>query len=89
MDHAAVARVADALRPTPTLAQTLNVLKILRSLDHCEVEFLQWNSWERFRDDPYRFLMRADDDTQAAIWAAVEKQAHWQLLPAPPATGEG
>ena len=33
------------------------------------------NAWESFRLDPYRFFIRADDDTAAKIWSVIERRA--------------
>ncbi|MDF2809370.1 MAG: lexA [Microvirga sp.] len=34
------------------------------------------NAWESFRLDPYRFFIRADDDTAAKIWSVIERRAN-------------
>jgi hypothetical protein len=52
-----------------------NALRILISVDHHEVPFLDKASWEKFRDDPFRFMMRANDNMADAVWAVVEKRA--------------
>ena len=31
-------------------------------------------AWERFRDDPYRFLVVADNELQAKIWLALQRR---------------
>ena len=51
-----------------------NNVKILYSLDQHEVPFLQGQYWQRFSSDPVRYLIRADDETADAIWAAVVKR---------------
>jgi hypothetical protein len=33
-----------------------------------------WLAWKHFRDDPYRFFMRADDDTTDKIWRVMKKR---------------
>lgn len=33
------------------------------------------NAWESFRLDPYRFFIRADDDTALKIWSVIERRA--------------
>ena len=56
-----------------TLHQFLNTLRILKSLDHAEVEeFLDWESWLKLQREPLRFLLWADDDTQARLWEVIE-----------------
>jgi len=53
----------------------INRLRILMSLDRHELEpDLTWEQWRRFRTDPFRFLIRADDPTADAIWHAIVKR---------------
>ena len=53
----------------------MNNLKILHSLDQCEVgQDIMRGQWDKFCDDPVRFLMRCDDETADAIWVAMEKR---------------
>ena len=32
--------------------------------------------WHRFRRDPYRWFLRADDATAAMLWGLIEARAH-------------
>lgn len=48
-----------------------NALRILHSIDHDEVSAFDDARWTRFRDDPVRFFLRADDDTQAYLWGII------------------
>lgn len=58
-----------------------NRLRILTGIDRHElvhagaVRADDLNAWESFRLDPYRFFIRADDATAAAIWAVIERRA--------------
>jgi len=54
-----------------TLREFHNGLRVLASIDRHEVPFLSVAHWERFRGDPYRFFIRADDPTADAIWAVI------------------
>lgn len=59
------------------LQQFLNRMKILRSLDRHEVAagaFPETARWMQFQVDPEDYFIRADDPTQAAIWAAIIKR---------------
>lgn len=51
----------------------LNRVKLLISLDQHEVK-MRGGVYEKFSADPFRFLIRCDDPTQAAIWAAIVKR---------------
>lgn len=31
--------------------------------------------WQRFREDPFRFLIRCDDETADKIWSVIERRA--------------
>lgn len=57
-----------------TQRQFLNALRILHSIDQHELPDLAREDWPRFRDDPVRFLLRADDPTSDAIWRAIERR---------------
>jgi hypothetical protein len=53
---------------------SLNRLKSLHGIDHHLLPELTDEQWARFRDDPVRFFLRADDPTQAAIWREIERR---------------
>jgi hypothetical protein len=57
------------------LHQFNNANKVLTSIDHHEVPFLDGPAWQRFSSQPARFLMRADDETAARIWEVVERRS--------------
>jgi len=57
-----------------TSGQFVNNLRILRSIDKFEVKFLTARQWIKFRDDPYLFMMRADDPTIEKLWAVIGKR---------------
>ena len=48
-----------------------NALRILHSIDRDEVSAFDDKRWTQFRDEPVRFFLRADDDTQAYLWGIV------------------
>lgn len=58
-----------------------NALNILRSIDKSElvdagaISEADTKRWERFRDDPAGFLVKADDATGDAIWRIVEARS--------------
>lgn len=61
------------------LARFLNALRILRSIDRWELDEakavtpnLSDKFWVSFRDNPYDFMMRCDDETAAKLWALIE-----------------
>lgn len=55
-------------------AQFRNRLRILRSIDRHEIPGLEIGAWRRFVDDPFEFLIRADDEQAALIWDVVRKR---------------
>ncbi len=64
--------LADEAEHAATRRRFLNALRILHSIDHNEVPFLSAERWASFRDDPFLFLMRADDETTQRIWSIIE-----------------
>lgn len=65
-----------------TFAEFHNSLRILTSidkhelieagvLDHSEPDH---SVWIAFRDDPFRWLIRADDETAAKLWTIIERR---------------
>ena len=64
----------------------VNALKILRSLDEHEVPGLM--SWPAFRDDPYRYFIRASGKDQATIWRALNQRQTDELRVEDQAPGE-
>ena len=70
-----------------TLNEFYNGLRLLRSIDLYELQAQElWRNassyahdedrahWIKFRDNPYEFLMRCDDETADKIWAAMKKR---------------
>lgn len=71
-----------------TVHEFLNVVAILESIDKVpgmprgKQKETDWNRMmslpvsrqQVFRNDPLRFLQRADDATRAAIWTEVERR---------------
>lgn len=53
-------------------AEFHNALRILLNLDRDDLPFLDGRAWQRFRTDPFRFFIRADDPTADRLWAAIE-----------------
>jgi hypothetical protein len=62
----------------------INRIRSLHCLDKYAVPFLTSGEWVQFRDDPIKFLVRANDETADRICAAVEAR---QSTPANPAQG--
>ena len=64
---------------TEERARWRNIWCILRSMDWHELaELNQYDSpdfdYNKFRDEPHRYLLQADDRQAGAIWRAVEKR---------------
>ena len=59
-----------------TQAQFHNALRILTSIDFHEVQDVlpDGAAWQSFRTDPFRFFIRADDETADAIWRVIERR---------------
>lgn len=54
-----------------------NGLRILMGIDRYELEAVGITSvveWEKFRTDPYRYLIRTDDEKAEKIWSIVEQR---------------
>ncbi len=49
-----------------------NALRILRGIDYREVSWMSPAQWVSFRDGPYEFVIRCDDDAYDRIWAVIE-----------------
>lgn len=78
-------------KPESALAEFRNALCILRSIDLSELEavgihsqslknakefgFGPSSNWERFRSDPYTWLLRASDEDAARVWSIIEKRS--------------
>jgi len=55
-----------------TQGQFHNGLRLLNSIDAHELGDPEW--WPRFRDDPYRFFIKADDGQVEIIWNAMKRR---------------
>ncbi len=56
-----------------TLSEFSNALRILHSIDSDEVYLaIPHRAWLAFRDDAVDCFLRADDPTQAKLWAIIE-----------------
>jgi len=57
-----------------------NALRILRSIDQHEMVAAgalcdgDQSGWVRFRDDPYRWFITANDDQARAVWSIIEQR---------------
>ena len=52
-----------------------NALRVLRSIDRDEIDArMTVRDWERFRDGPYEFFIKCDDQTCDAIWTATQRR---------------
>jgi hypothetical protein len=61
-----------------TLAEFVNELRRLHCIDGWYIPELSPERQQRFVDNPVQFLIRADDETQEAIWRAMERdREHW------------
>jgi hypothetical protein len=54
-----------------------NKLRIMLGIDAHEFALagLTMEQWRRFDADPYRFFIRADDRTAAAIWSIIQARS--------------
>lgn len=66
-----------------TLREFHNALRILTSIDRWELEEIgvvkttgaiikRHEQWEAFQRDPYRFFIRADNETAEKLWRLIE-----------------
>lgn len=61
-----------------TLREFHNALRVLLNIDRDELEragiigHADHNAWGTFKRDPYRFLIRADDETAEKLWRLIE-----------------
>jgi len=61
-----------------TLAEFHNALRILAGIDMRELVHAgaisgdDTGGWQSFRDNPWRWFIRAGDDEAAAVWRIVE-----------------
>jgi hypothetical protein len=61
-------------------AEFHNALRILISIDMHELVEVgvikpgDHFAWGAFRDDPFRWFIRADDDKAAKLWAIIERR---------------
>ena len=53
----------------------INRLRIIASIDADELEDAGIFDWKDFQRDPYKWLMRADDEKAAKLWALIEKRS--------------
>lgn len=57
-----------------------NALRIMLSIDMSELVAAgviaggDKTSWEKFRDNPYRWMLRVDDDTAQRLWLLIESR---------------
>jgi len=72
-------RPADAPTTGMTFRQFRNGLCILRSIDRSELTDVGFDmthdQWYSFRDDPYEYLLRCDDERAKWIWAVIGKRS--------------
>lgn len=75
-----------------------NRLRIMISIDRHELEAAgviahgDHNAWGTFHRDPFRWLIRCDDESAAKLWALIERRAgvtpaaaaNKRLIPPPP-----
>ena len=56
-------------------AQFHNGLRVLLNIDAAEFPGPE-TDWPRFRDNPWRYFISADDDTAWRLWMIVETRNH-------------
>ena len=61
-----------------------NALRILRCIDYREVPWMSNAQWTNFRDGPYEFVIRCDDDAYDRIWAVIEERQSAATMRAEP-----
>jgi hypothetical protein len=72
LELGAMSALRAAWNPSPLhYEEFLNALKILRAIDEHEFDGFEID-YAAFRDDPYYFLMKADDETANKIWEIIE-----------------
>lgn len=65
-----------------TLKRFHNALRILLSIDGPDFhEAAPDGDWQAFRDDPFRYLIRCDDEQAQALWKLVEARQSKVPLP--------
>jgi len=65
-----------------TFAEFHNALRVLTSIDKHELveagvidsSETGHSEWIAFRDDPFRWFIRADDDGAAKLWTIIERR---------------
>lgn len=61
-----------------TFLELHNALRILTSIDQCELEDAGITSvaeWGKFRTDPFRYFIRTDDERAEKIYSIMERRA--------------
>jgi hypothetical protein len=62
------------------MADFHNMLRIMTSLDAHDLEAAgviqrgDHNAWGTFRRDPFRWFIRADDETARKLWTVIERR---------------
>lgn len=56
-----------------TAARFQELLRAMYNLDRHKVG-LSGSDWIRFRDDPFRFMVRANKETAKIVWDAINSQ---------------
>jgi hypothetical protein len=49
-------------------------LRSLLNIDYDDVPWMSVGDWTSFREDPFRFFIRCDDETAEKIWQLVERR---------------
>jgi hypothetical protein len=61
-----------------TLAEFLNALRIMRSIDSWDLEeagiVVPYHVWVSFRDNPYDWLIKASDNEAAQLWTIIQRR---------------
>lgn len=48
-----------------------NTVRKLFNVDHSAVPWMSEDDWPKFRDDPVRFFIKADDETADRLWSII------------------
>lgn len=54
------------------LAEFHNTIRKLYNVDHHVIPWMSDADWPKFRDDPVRFFIRADDATADRLWDLIK-----------------
>ena len=68
--------------PTMTRDQFLNATRLLWNLDQQDlvdggvIDISDWPAWELFKENPHRWMVRADDNAMNKLWALMRQKSN-------------